>query len=66
LITKRDMLVSLIISIGSVGISIGIIGVKNLLITTLFFIVPLTLTLVLFFIFKPTNMRFKEDKKGYE
>jgi hypothetical protein len=65
LLTRRDISISLILSIGSLGISIGLIGTKNLLITALFFIVPLILTLVLFLIYKPTNPRFDDNKKGY-
>ena len=65
LITIREILISLIISIGSAGISVGILGGKNLLITTIFFLVPFISTLVLFLIFKPANPRWDEDKKGY-
>ena len=53
MITKRDAVIALIISTGSFAVTIGVIGMKNFTISILFFIIPLIVTLVLFWIFKP-------------
>ena len=63
MITKRDIVISLIISTGSLGISFGIMGVQNLFVATLFFIAPLIATLVLFSIFKPKTSESSYDSK---
>ncbi len=66
LITKRDMALSLLMSIGSFGVSIGIIGIKNQFISISFFIIPLVMMLVLFSIFKSkTSSSFDNKKRGY-
>ena len=54
---------ALIISAGCFGVAIGVVGMKNLYISTLFFIVPLVLTLILFWIFKPKEAKAFSDRK---
>ena len=62
MITKKDVVVALIISTGSFAVAIGVIGMKNVIISILFFIIPLIVTLVLFLIFKPKP---SNQKWGY-
>ena len=62
-ITKRDLIVALIISTGCFGVGIGIVGAKNLYVSTLFFIVPLVVTLILFLFFKPKEGKAFSDRK---
>ena len=63
MLTKRDIITSLIISSGSFVVAMGVIGVKNIIISMLFFIIPLLVTLVLFWIFKPKTSNTFSDKK---
>lgn len=65
LLTKRDIGISLIISIGSFVISIGIIGIKNLFVSMLFLVIPLILTLTLFLVFKPRTSK-SQYSKGWD
>lgn len=64
LITKKDLLISLIISAGSLVVSLGVIGIKNLFLTALFFIIPLILTQVYFLIFKSNAPDSSYGKKS--
>ena len=63
MLTKRDVVISLIISTGSFVIALGIIGVKNLYMATIFFTGTLIVTLILFFIFKPKSANEFSDKR---
>ena len=63
MITKRDILISLIISTCSLGVSFGIMGVQNVFVAILFFIIPLIVTLALFAIFKPKISESSYDSK---
>jgi len=63
MIARRDILISTILSMGSLGVSVGVIGVKDFFVITLFFIVPFIAILTLFFISKPKNPERHYDKK---
>ncbi len=63
MITKGDIVVSLVVSTSFLGVSIGVIGVKNIFVSTLFFIVSFILILILFFIFRPKTPKPFYDKK---
>ncbi|GKS66533.1 hypothetical protein YTPLAS73_00800 [Nitrosarchaeum sp.] len=52
MLTKRDILIALVLSFGSLGISIGLVGTKDLLTSFLFFLFPLLIIILLFSIFK--------------
>ena len=64
LITKRDAIVSAVISFCSVLVSIGVIGVRNISVTLLFFVIPFIVMLVLFSIFKPKNPNEFNSRKS--
>ena len=63
MITRRDILISIMLGISSLGISVGVIGVKNSFVTILFFIVPFAAILILLTVFKPDTPGRHNDKK---
>ena len=65
MITRKDVLISSLLGIGSLIVSVGVIGVKNFFVSILFFIVPFTVILVLFVVFKPKNPERHYDKKSW-
>ena len=64
LLPKNDILISLVISFGILGISLGVMGRDNFSFNVTFFIITLIVSLVLFAIYKPYIMKL-ELKKGY-
>ncbi|MDH5570066.1 MAG: hypothetical protein OEX98_09805 [Nitrosopumilus sp.] len=63
MITRKDVWISIILGIGSLMVSVGVIGVKKFFVSILFFIIPFTVIVILFVVFKPKNLERHHGKK---
>jgi len=65
MLSKNDILISLVLSFGIFGISLGIMGVANFSFNLIFLVITLMMSLMLFGLFKPIHEKSETSSRGY-
>ena len=65
MLSKNDILISLVLSFGIFGISLGVIGGVNFSFNLILLIITLMMSLMLFGLFKPIHEKPETSSRGY-